>query len=124
MMKTKPLIKSGSEAVINLTKSPVASAISKEELKKHAEDTQGIIAKHIGTGDNAKDSFVWMTLRACFWIAGLASASVFIMKLIAFLRVGVYEEKELIASLKDLWAIFTPIITLALGYAFGKRESK
>ena len=124
MIKTKPLIKDDVKKVINVSRSPIASAISKVELKKHTEDTAGVITKQIGTGDNAKDSFVWLTLRSCFWIAGLASISVFIMNIIAFCKGSVYEEKEFINSLKDLWSIFTPIITLALGYAFGKRENK
>jgi hypothetical protein len=46
------------------------------------------------------------------------------MSVVIVSKYGVYEGKEFISSLKDLWAIFTPIITLALGYAFGKRESK
>lgn len=124
MIKVSPTLNRGTKNTINLTKSPIASAVSDREIKKHTEVTTGVIAKQIGTGDNAKDSFVWMTLRACFWIAGLASAGVFIMTAVIISKYGVYEGKEFINSLKDLWSIFTPIITLALGYAFGKRESK
>ncbi|MNE59917.1 hypothetical protein D3C80_1550380 [compost metagenome] len=124
MIKVRPVLNRGTKNTINLTRSPIASAVSDREIKKHTEVTTGIIAKQIGTGDNAKDSFVWMTLRACFWIAGLASAGVFIMTAVIISKYGVYEGKEFINSLKDLWSIFTPIITLALGYAFGKRESK
>lgn len=124
MIKVRPVLQQGTKNKINLTKSPIASSVSDVEIKKHTEVTAGVIAKQIGTGDNAKDSFVWMTLRACFWIAGLASAGIFTMTAVIISKYGIYEGKEFINSLKDLWSIFTPIITLALGYAFGKRESK
>jgi hypothetical protein len=84
----------------------------------------GTIAKQIGTGDNAKDSFVWMTLRSCFWIAGLISAGLFFTYFVSFFVKGCVPENTIVDSLKNLWAIFTPIITLALGYAFGKRDAK
>lgn len=124
MIKVRPVLTHGTKNKINLTKSPIASSVSDVEIKKHTEVTAGVIAKQIGTGDNAKDSFVWMTLRACFWIAGLASAGIFTMTAVIISKYGIYEGKEFINSLKDLWSIFTPIITLALGYAFGKREGK
>ncbi|WP_144837602.1 hypothetical protein [Leclercia adecarboxylata] len=124
MLKAKPIFNNKTQRVIHVASSPVAAPVSNQELKKHTEITTGEIAKQIGTGDNARDSFVWMTLRACFWIAGLSSVSIFIMYLVAFLHSGAYQEKEFVTSLKDLWSIFTPIITLALGYAFGKRENR
>lgn len=121
-MDVKPNVTKHKKIIMSST--PLGSPVSKGSVNSGAEVGAGAIAKQIGTGDNAKDSFVWMTLRACFWIAGLASAGVFIMSSVIVSKYGVYEGKEFIGSLKDLWAIFTPIITLALGYAFGKRESK
>ncbi|EMV5313044.1 hypothetical protein AACM79_001441 [Escherichia coli] len=33
----------------------------------------GTIAKEIGTGEHAKDSFIWTTLKYCFYLGGLFS---------------------------------------------------
>lgn len=82
----------------------------------------GVINAQIGTGDNAKDSFVWMTLIACFWIAGIMSFFVFLFYANAFSRKEITEINAITGAMKDVWSIFTPIITLALGYAFGKRD--
>ena len=66
------------------------------------ESLTGSIASQIGTGEHAKDSFIWATLKYCFLLGALIN---------------------IISDLKDIWSIFTPILTLALGYAFGKRNN-
>lgn len=95
-----------------------------KQLNSGVESEIGVINKHIGTGDNAKDSFVWMTLKSCFWIAGLISLGLFLISSVSFFINNVCSDNALVDNLKNVWSIFTPIITLALGYAFGKRESK
>lgn len=71
----------------------------------------------IGTGDDAKSSVVWfvitftLTLYACL-IAVLVIVDIFNNK-------GV----NILENIKESWAIFTPIITLSLGYMFGKVEA-
>ena len=95
-----------------------------KQLNSGVESEVGVINKHIGTGDNAKDSFVWMTLRSCFWIAGLISLGLFLISSASFFINNICSDNALVDNLKNVWSIFTPIITLALGYAFGKRESK
>lgn len=109
---------------INISATPSVTPIVKGNVNSGAENGTGSIAKQIGTGDNAKDSFVWMTLRACFWIAGLMSVGFFIISFISFFVNNDFSQDNLNDSLRNAWSIFTPIITLALGYAFGKRESK
>lgn len=111
---------------INLTGDPIVTPRQKGRsgTDSGTDNGTGAIAKQIGTGDNAKDSFVWMTLQACFWIAGLISLGLFIIYFTSFFINGCEKVDSLVDSLKNLWAIFTPIITLALGYAFGKRDGK
>lgn len=98
---TKPTVRSG-----------VVSGISKA----------GAIADQIGTGEHAKDSFIWRTLTYCFYIATAFSSAI----IIAYLYFVFFKDDpnkiNIVSSLKDVWSIFTPILTLALGYAFGKKD--
>ncbi|CAB9493997.1 hypothetical protein [Alteromonas macleodii] len=77
----------------------------------------GKIADHIGTGKNAKDSFIWMTITWSFYIATGLSVLVFIRVFFSTTNTT-----DVLSSVGEIWGIFVPIITLALGYAFGKGE--
>lgn len=116
----------GSGKVFNTDESPVAHnpTENKKTIEKGESSNPGVISKHIGTGNNAKDSFVWMTLRSCFWIAGICSVGAFSITVYRLYIYKDFMETTFIDDLKNLWSIFTPIITLALGYAFGKRDNK
>ncbi|ENY5168485.1 hypothetical protein ACEZNU_004517 [Vibrio parahaemolyticus] len=93
----------------------------KPEVKKSSTVTEqplvGKIADQIGTGSNAKDSFIWMTITWSFYISTGLSVLVF-AKSVCLPSEGF----DFMTSIKDIWSIFTPIITLALGYAFGKGQ--
>jgi hypothetical protein len=77
---------------------------------------EGQIARIIGGGENAKNSFIWVTIRWSFLIGGLTT--------LALCLRPVYCQAEfqgsLLEDIKSAWAIFMPVITLALGYSFGK----
>ncbi|AXA25688.1 hypothetical protein C1S65_16780 [Pseudomonas putida] len=75
----------------------------------------GKITHNIGTGENAKNSIVWMTITWSFLIA-------FFLSLLFFSLVVAHKDFSYIDHIKSIWAIFVPIITLALGYAFGKNK--
>ncbi|MGL4924215.1 hypothetical protein [Aeromonas sp. 30P] len=77
----------------------------------------GKIADHIGTGRNAKDSFIWMTITWSFIIASGLSILIFIRSFCV-----ISSGEILLDSITKLWSVFVPIITLALGYAFGKGD--
>ncbi|WP_022944641.1 hypothetical protein [Pseudoalteromonas ruthenica] len=77
----------------------------------------GKIADHIGTGKNAKDSFIWMTITWSFYVASGLSLLIFINELVT-----PSETSGILSSVAEIWSIFVPIISLALGYAFGKGE--
>lgn len=87
-----------------------ASAITSKEIA-------GKITGHIGTGRNAKDSFIWMTITWTFYIASEISVALFVR---SFFEVAAGE--NLLDSVVQIWSVFLPIMTLALGYAFGKGE--
>lgn len=80
---------------------------------------EGAITKSIGTGENAKNSFIWITIRYSFIGAGLISIALY---WVAFLPLEI--SSFFLDGVKDVWAIFMPVITLALGYAFGRRDSE
>ncbi|WP_318459657.1 hypothetical protein [Photobacterium leiognathi] len=86
------------------------------------EDMAGSVSQTIGTGKHAQDSVVWLTIKWSFIIGSILS---FI--LIAFMwpssPEGVHPPIAAvfpIEHLKVIWSIFIPIVTLALGYMFGK----
>ena len=73
----------------------------------------GVITKQIGSGDHAQNSIVYRTIVWSF-VAG-ASLSV-----ACFAYAAWKGAEDPMKPVKDVWAIFGPIITLALGYVFGK----
>ncbi|HBB6755991.1 TPA: hypothetical protein JD052_005174, partial [Citrobacter freundii] len=83
------------------------------------ESLTGSIASQIGTGEHAKDSFIWATLKYCFLLGALFSIIMLFVYLYFSLDKNTPEKINIISDLKDIWSIFTPILTLALGYAFG-----
>ncbi|WP_141230129.1 hypothetical protein [Pseudomonas sp. Irchel 3A5] len=85
------------------------------EPPKPAAGSHGSIQATIGTGDNAKNSIVWMTITWSFVIASTLS-------LLMFSLVVAYKDFLYLEHIKTVWSIFVPIITLALGYAFGKSQ--
>ncbi len=101
----------------------------KDESKPHVPSSgplggyqPGTIADEIGTGEHAKDSFIWMTLKYCFYLGAILSAGMMIAYFHYVFDKDDPDKIDIIAALKDVWSIFTPILTLALGYAFGKRD--
>lgn len=78
-------------------------------------EAPGTLTQKMGTGENAKNSIVWMTITWSFVIA--TGLSVLLLALVVYYRDSAYLE-----SIKSVWAMFLPLITLALGYAFGKSK--
>ena len=86
-------------------------ATAPESTTQHS----GRITETIGTGENARNSIVWMTITWSFFIASA-------MTLLFFALVVCYKDFQFVDHIKSVWSIFVPIITLALGYAFGKSQ--
>ena len=97
---------------------PADSRQAKKPISNYSDkEVLGTIGARIGTGKNAKDSFVWMSITWSFYMAGGMSLFLIIH---SFLRESAYT--GFVGSIVDIWDVFVPIITLALGYAFGKGE--
>jgi len=73
----------------------------------------GVITKQIGSGDHAQNSIVYQTILWSF-IAGAA------MSVACFGYVAWKGVDDPMKPIKDVWSIFGPLITLSLGYMFGK----
>ena len=86
-----------------------------KEVPQPRSGMAGKITHNIGTGENAKNSIVWMTITWSFSIAGILS-------LLLFSLVVAYKDFKYVEEIKSVWSIFAPLITLALGYAFGKSK--
>lgn len=96
------------------TPKPISGRVSREVpvAKGHIA---GKITQNIGTGENAKNSIVWMTIT---WSFSIACGLSFLFLVVALFKDG----GSLMEDVKSIWGLFVPIITLALGYAFGKSK--
>ncbi len=95
---------------------PKQSGVNKSPVS--GKPSEGEITKQIGSGDNARNSIIWVTIRWSFVIATLISVGIYFRP--------VYCQAEypgdLVSDVKSVWAVFMPVITLALGYAFGRTK--
>ena len=98
-------------------KLPKPDSSTSSQNSYNQNEMAGKIADHIGTGKNAKDSFIWMTITWSFYIATGLSVLMFIRGFCSSTGTD-----AVLTEIVDIWGIFVPIITLALGYAFGKGE--
>lgn len=80
----------------------------------------GKITQQIGTGEDAKHSIVWITIRWSFVISTSLTLILFIFLGFAYYNNNQAEIAELKKYILSIWSVFTPLITLSLGYAFGK----
>lgn len=74
------------------------------------------IPDKIGKGDDAKNSVVWHVITYSLTIYSCIVAALLVIDV--FSNGG----QSALIIVKDSWAVFTPIITLSLGYMFGKKE--
>lgn len=82
-------------------------------------DTHGKITSTIGTGAVAKDSIIYLVIRWSF-ISGTIITALLIINNWLFREDG--KVPDLTNDIEATWSIIIPIITLALGYAFGKSK--
>ncbi|WP_116383068.1 hypothetical protein [Cupriavidus taiwanensis] len=73
----------------------------------------GVVTQQIGSGEHAQNSIVYRTILWSFIGGGLLSVAAVLMAL----RDG---SQSPMSEIKEIWSIFAPLITLALGYVFGK----
>ena len=105
-------------------------AVEKNEENKSAENkfVQKIsssnkrIKEIIGTGNEAKNSIIWITIRWCLAIPLIISVLFFISLWFSYYNNNYAEAKEIKDYMLKIWSLFAPLITLALGYLYGKNE--
>mgnify|MGYP000954407827 CR=1 FL=1 len=90
----------------------------KEETRKSSKQDKlspvvGEVSRIIGSGENAQHSIVYKTISWSF-TAGV------IFSLMLFVYAITNNKENPLELIKGTWAIFVPIITLSLGYIFGK----
>lgn len=73
----------------------------------------GAVTQQIGSGEHAQNSIVYSTILWSFIGGGALSAASVIIALIN-------GNPSAFSEVKDIWSIFAPLITLSLGYVFGK----
>ncbi|GEP52723.1 hypothetical protein FNO01nite_33950 [Flavobacterium noncentrifugens] len=83
-------------------------------------NTGGKITEFIGKGEDAKNTFVYLTITWAFK-AGIAITT------LIYLNGWLFRQNEkvpdIIGEVSTAWQFIIPLITLALGYAFGKSKS-
>lgn len=89
-------------------------------LENNSKPIIGKIAETIGTGENAKTTIIYLVLRWAFTAFTIITVLVTVNCWI--FRDGANTVPDLTNDIKAIWGVATPIITLALGYAFGKSE--
>ncbi|WP_125722963.1 hypothetical protein [Flavobacterium ustbae] len=100
--------------------SPPSNDRKKTNLKPESSpDLHGSITNTIGTGEVAKDSIIYLVIKWSF-ISG--SFITFLLALNNWCFRENEKVPELTSDIKATWGIIIPIITLALGYAFGKSK--
>jgi len=75
------------------------------------------ITSAIGRGEDARNSLVYITIKYCF-------ISACVITILVVLNHWIFRKEETIPNfvgdIQIVWDIAVPLITLALGYAFGK----
>jgi len=98
----------------------VANEISKADLEydnQPKRSSHGNYSDVIGTGKHAKTNIIWYMVSGVLVIFSCICVSLVILVIYR------YNISEITQSIKDIWSVFTPIITLSLGYLFGKKSS-
>ena len=80
--------------------------------------------EELGTAEYGKVADVPKELKEATSLYDKADIAGFTIVLLLLLGIGWTTICEDFSNTKDLWAIITPIITLALGYLFGEKSKK
>jgi hypothetical protein len=89
-------------------------------INEFATSTRGRVHDEIGAGEEAKSGIVWKSIQYSFWIGTAFSFATILFFIFSFANNHHPLLSFPLDEIKGIWAIFIPIITLALGYIFGK----
>ena len=88
----------------------------------YSESFRAKITQNIGHGDDAKNSIIYLTLKYCFISGCIISIILTVNYWIEKYQNGTSTNEDFITYIIKGWGIVIPIITLALGYAFGQSK--
>lgn len=117
-------LESDIEQAKNADTTEVVKAVDPEELNratgnnKDFDDKTGSLSGSVGTGKHARTNIIWYIVSATFVIFSCIASAMIVMDIYGF------DTKGLSENIKDVWSMFTPVITLSLGYLFGKQGNK
>ena len=96
--------------------------ITNSPKKTSGKWTNGYINKIVGSGENAKHSIVTIVIICSF----ISISVITILIVINYWCFRDCENKvpDIVNDLKGVWEIIIPIITLSLGYEFGKYDNR
>jgi hypothetical protein len=94
-------------------KALASKIIENQNELKLRESEKGWIGSLWGSSKNAPNNIAGIVILLLLTF-GLVCTSIIVIW---------YPTKDVSPSIKDLWAVITPIITLGLGYLFGKKSS-
>lgn len=82
------------------------------------QDKSGKISQYLGTGENAKYSILYLVLKYSF----LSAVGITVLVIVNYwtFRDANNKVPDIVGDMKVIWEIIIPVITLTLGYAFGK----
>lgn len=95
--------------------------IPKTEISVN-ENFRAKITKSIGHGEDAKNSLIYLTLKFSFITGCIITGILTINFWIDKYQGNGNDNESFITYITKGWQIIIPIITLALGYAFGKSQ--
>lgn len=93
----------------------ISSIVSKDQSK---EQIAGELSRNFGTGENAKINLILYIISTTLVIFSSIAAALMVINIFGF------DTSLIIQYIKDLWSVFTPIITLGLGYLFGANKGE
>ena len=109
------------ESVNDQIKTGPISASANEKLgngkiRKNPFQSDGFINKLTGSGENAKNGISTLVVISLF----LTGIILTILICIEYWGKQCQEPTPMLDSIKGVWGIITPLLTLILGYVFGK----
>ena len=117
-MDSKLKVTSQDDIISTSDENLVKTKNSETPIKLKSPETS--ITNIIGSGEDARNSIIYLVLKWAFIAAAVISTLVIINNWL--FRDFENKVPDITSDLKVIWEIVTPIITLALGYAFGKSE--
>lgn len=95
--------------------------IIQENRKGGWNEQKGSIPNYLGTGEDAKNSILYLFLKYTFWFT-LTIIIIYTLVYVAHVWFFRSIENNFLTGMLDILKVVIPLITLALGYVFGQSK--